>query len=304
MKKNDEATARTNNPQMHDLICRYIEERTDQGEITGSSPRVMRCRLMSFAAYCAEPPFTVTKHDIREWVRSLDAKPASVRAYLATLAGFYRWLNEEDLVAHDPTVGVKRPRLAQGEKRSLSAEEVERVRRVLPDVRAQLMFSLMLNEALRVGEVAAIQLHDIDFSRGIVHVRGKGYQGQRSRSIPLTQETLAYAKEYLAKERIEAGHLIRSAAAGHEHDGLTANSITRFVTQWLKDAGVKRCAGDGISAHSLRHTAAEDFAERTSDIRIVQAVLGHKNLATTQTYLRNEIKGIAEIQQNRGVIGV
>lgn len=286
------------NSQMTELMQRYVTERTEAGDLTGKSPEATLGRLMSFARSCNLPPTEVTKHDVRRWMASLDLRPASRRAYLSSLTGFFRWMCEEDMIPHDPTAGVKRPKIPKGENRSLTDEELDRIRHVLPDQRAWVIFCLMLNEGLRAGEVAAALVHDVDFPRSLISVRGKGYQGQRSRTVPMTAETLAELRKYLDRERITAGPLIR---AQNFHDGLKARTISKMMSQWMAKAGVKHGPFDGTSAHALRHTAAEQIADLTDNVRVVQAFLGHANVATTQTYLRRPVSGVEEIQALRGV---
>lgn len=296
----EELRARHNNAAMHDIVLRYVTEREMSGDIARSSYDTIRRRLMAFAAHCSVHPCEVTKHDVRAWISSCQVRPATSRAYISAVAGLYRWMGEEDLVAHDPTVGIRRPKVPKGENRSLSDEDLARLDHVLPDLRAQTIVSLMLNEGLRVAEVTALQVYDVDLTRGHLHVRGKGYRGERSRTVPMTDRTLKLLGDYIASERLEAGPAIRT---DNGRKGLTSGYVTKLVLRWMEDAGIKRHRGDGVSAHALRHTAAEQVAELTDDLRIVQGFLGHQNFATTQTYLRRETKGIAEVQRRRGLGG-
>ena len=285
------------NSQMTELMQRYVAERTDAGELTGKSPEVTLGRLMSFARSCDLPPLEVAKQDVRQWVATLGIRPASRRAYLSSLTGFFRWACEEDILPHDPTAGVKRPKVVQGENRSLTEEDLDRIRHVLPDQRAWVIFCLMLNEGMRAGEVAAVFYEDIDFRRSLIGVRGKGYQGQRSRTVPMTAETLHEIRKYATRNKITDGPLIR---AKDGEGGLDPRTISKMMSRWMAKAGVKRGPYDGTSAHALRHTAAEQVADLTDNVRVVQAFLGHANVATTQTYLRRPVSGVEEIQALRG----
>ena len=144
----NERQADITNPLMANLIRQYAHERQLLGEFNGRTAEVVRGRLMGLAASCEVNPFVVTRRDIRQWLASLDGAPATRGACLSAVRTFYEWMNEEDLIHHNPALGIKRVKVPKGENRSLTDEELARIREVLPDGRSELIFSLMYGEAL------------------------------------------------------------------------------------------------------------------------------------------------------------
>lgn len=295
-------TAQRMNPLMVEMIDAYIADRTALGEYSERTATTTRNRLYGFAAYTDALPWEVDRSIVKGWLASMEGIAPSTRALrYSSLRTFYNWACVEGRASQNPTLGVQRPKVPKGEPRYLTAREVDEVRaqcRASGKQRGTLMFWLMYGEGLRCEEVSRILMHDIDHEAGLLHVRGKGYGGERSRRVPMSPDTRKAMNEYLQRyPEITAGPLLRS-----KHDlesAMTAGTISELMSGYMRKAGVKREANDGVSAHALRHTAAEEMAANTPDIRIVQAFLGHENLATTQTYLRREVTGVADVQAAR-----
>jgi integrase len=264
----------------------YITYRSAMGDYNDRTAITARRRLMKFAAHTDKPLADMTEKDVRDWLTSMDVRPSTLAACYSALNTFMQWLCG--------------PKVVVGENRSLTASEVEAVRHEaqrMSGVRGQLLFSLLHGEALRVAEVAAIQVEDIDFDNNSLYVRGKGYQGKRSRRVPMSPNTAKFARRYMRlRKHGERGPLLRKQSSD---EPLNVSRIGEIVTSWMQRAGVKQGAFDGVSAHALRHTAAEEIAASTDNVRIVQAMLGHKNLATTQTYLRRDVDGLDDVQAAR-----
>lgn len=295
-----EDQAWANNPDLATLIADYITYRQSVGDYTERTALTARRRVMKLAAFTDKPIGDITEKDIRELLTSIDVRPSTLAACYSAINTFMQWTCDDGMIDRNPCAKVKRPKVVTGENRSLTTTEVEAVRREaqrMSGSRGLLVFSLLHGEALRVAEVAAIQIEDIDTDSGHLYVRGKGYQGQRSRRVPLSPTTLKAFKRYTKSVgHGERGVLIRKRQS---EEPLGVGRIGEMVTSWMTRAGVKQGAFDGVSAHALRHTAAEEIAATTDNVRIVQAMLGHKNLATTQTYLRRDVQGLEDVQAAR-----
>lgn len=295
-----EKRAWATNPLLAKLMDEYITYRSAMGDYNDRTAITARRRLMKFAAHTDKPLADVTEKDVRDWLTSMDVRPSTLAACYSALNTFMQWLCDDGVIDRNPCVKIKRPKVVVGENRSLTAIEVEAVRHEaqrMSGVRGQLLFSLLHGEALRVAEVAAIQVEDIDFDNNSLYVRGKGYQGKRSRRVPMSPNTAKFARRYMRlRKHGERGPLLRKQSSD---EPLNVSRIGEIVTSWMQRAGVKQGAFDGVSAHALRHTAAEEIAASTDNVRIVQAMLGHKNLATTQTYLRRDVDGLDDVQAAR-----
>lgn len=193
---------------------------------------------------------------------------------------FCAWLVERGHVKRDPCYGMKAPRKPRTVPRALRRDDVAAVLAAAPDLRARLVAILMLQEGLRCGEVAALELGDMDLREGIVRVVGKG---GHQRMLAITQEAREEIHAYLGQYPANAGPLIRSYQ--YPARGLSPVTIGSMMRKMMYEAGVKQRPRDGVSAHALRHTCATDMLRAGAHVRDVQAALGHQALATTEIYI-------------------
>ena len=224
----------------------------------------------------------LTAKHVAGWLLPQEVAASTKRVRLSDLRTFYRWGHQAGWMRVDPTVGVRIPRPARGEIRELDRQKLVQLGRVLPDARSRVVIALMLNEGLRIGEVARLEDGDIDRSRKTIHVVGKG---GHERILPITQDTLGWLTVYINERgRRGSGPLI--AQKRDPHEGMKPGYLGKLVVDWLKAAGIKTAAHDGMSAHAFRHTRAGTLLDLGADPRIVQEVLGHQSLGTTWTYTR------------------
>ncbi len=142
------------------------------------------------------------------------------------------------------------------------------------------MCLLEVQEGLRAGEVSRLQIGDIDFIGRTARVVGKG---GHERLLPISEETWAAVSAYLDEHPATSGPLLRSYRQPWRP--LAPDTISGMVSEWMRVAGIKRRARDGISGHALRHTMATDALRNGAHLRDVQHALGHAHLATTEAYL-------------------
>jgi integrase/recombinase XerD len=207
----------------------------------------------------------------------------SATRHLSAVRGFCRFLTRERLIPADPTAEIATPRLGRRLPVVLSFEDVVRLLGA-PDVtkprgrRDRAMLSLMYAAGLRVSELCALKASDLDRRRGFVNVLGKG--GKR-RLVPVGEVALEDVDACLKDAR--------PARAGRAHPALFLSSWGRplsrqafwkLVLRYARKAGITK----PISPHKLRHSFATHLLERGADLRSVQALLGHANIATTEIY--------------------
>lgn len=193
---------------------------------------------------------------------------------------FLDWLVDRGVLDTNPALNftVKQPRSVP---RALPPRRVAELMLQLPDNRARAIVQLQVGLGLRCVEVSRLSMADYDPIARTVLVKGKG---SHERMLPVTEAVARALDAYLAEHGRTAGPLIRSYV--RPWAGIDARTISGMVRRWMRDAGVKGRAWDGISAHALRHSAASDVLEKCADVTIVQAMLGHSNAATTSRYLR------------------
>lgn len=264
---------------------RYVSGRLSRGEISANTARQLRWRLGTLVRSVGDLPVCeLERKHILAWAATIgDQRPASRRAYLSTVKTFCRWALEEELLARDPTARLSAVREPRRPPRALSAPQMARLALVLPDARARLIVALMGRLGLRCCEVANLTVQSWDRDVGALTVLGKAGHG-RLVAVPGDVALLLGAH---VRDR-HTGELVTGTAA----------TLSRQVTLWMDAAGLKSAPYDGMSAHALRHTAASDALDRCGNVRTVQELLGHANLATTDRYLRR-----ADLAAQRAALG-
>jgi integrase/recombinase XerD len=202
---------------------------------------------------------------------------------LSGLRGFFRFLVREKVIAEDPTTLVDRPKLSRKLPRVLSFAEVERLL-AAPDTTTDrgclhaAMLHLMYASGLRVSELCALRVADLDLQRGLVTANGKG--GKR-RIVPVGEVALDHATRYL--EHVRG----RSAPAGETFlfvsprgGRFSREGFLKMVRRYAVVAGIVPLP----SPHKLRHSFATHLLRGGADLRAVQAMLGHADLGTTEIY--------------------
>lgn len=272
----------------------YLLARARAGARRGTIAN-LRWALDSFTHSIGDRPLDrVGTADIERWLEDCGTySPASRRAMLSAVRGFLRWCERRKYVRRNPANDIKGPRQPRMLPRALAGGAGGRLLAACPDSRARLIVVLMLQQGLRCCEVSRLELGDIDRHHATMRVRGKG---DHERILPLMDETLACLTAYLGEHPCTAGPLIRSYT---HRQALTPNSISRLVSRWLLESGVKAAPRDGISAHCGRHTCASDMLLNGAHLRDVQAALGHAHLATTETYLPLVVHGLADAMSGR-----
>jgi len=279
-----------------DLIEPYLRGRVRAHEIIPLTARNDRCILRHFAGVCGPvPPPALNRRHLRRWIEALEPfAPATRRRRWSTVKTFLGWLVVEGQLTKHPLAGMRGPKQPRAVPRAMTPAAVARVLLACPDVRARLIVTLMVQAGLRCCEVSALELGDIDRSRALLRVRGKG---GHERLLPLLEEIDQALAAYLGQFPASAGPLVRSYRDPHRP--LDPDTISGYVAQIMWAAGVKQAHRDGVSAHALRHTAATDMLRQDAHLRDVQQALGHAHLATTEIYLPYVVRSLEEAMGGR-----
>lgn len=274
------------------LVLKYVSKRTARGEFTKDTAEKIRSRLLDFAKSTDIPPARITRRQVERWLERPGLSDHYRRARLSALRGFCQWCVLNGHMRKDPTLGIPLPPLPPRLPRSLPhTEAVATVTCASADKRTELMCLLIFQEALRRGEVARIQVGDIDCRKQTISVRGKGGRGHQTRVVPVSDETWRALCDYLPAVP-STGPLFRSRV--NPDKGLSPARVGELVTEAMVDAGVKRYAGDGRTPHAGRHTAAQELADAGVDMRVIQRFLGHASIKNTEIYTAGDVSGIRE----------
>jgi integrase/recombinase XerD len=258
----------------------------------GVSPHTLaayRRDLADFVAHLGprRAPASATPDDVLSYLGALRARglrAGSLARRLSALRGFYRYLVRDHALARDPTELIERPRLSRPLPKTLPREtaaalvegpDVEGVR----GLRDRALLEVLYATGMRASECLGLRLEDVNLSAGYVICTGKG---RKQRLVPLGAEAVAWIRAYL--ERARPAHTRR-------HDGgrLFVNPRGRALSRqslWtiVRAAAARAGVTHRVSPHVLRHSFASHLLEGGADLRAVQAMLGHADIATTQIY--------------------
>ncbi len=210
--------------------------------------------------------------------------PRSTARFMSCIRGFYRYSLREGRVTVDPTLDVDSPKLGRPLPKSLSEEDVERLLKA-PDVdialefRDRAMLELLYACGLRVTELTSLQLVQVSMNQGVVRVFGKG---SKERLVPMGEEALSWLQRYMAGPRAELLKDIPSDVLFPSRRGtqMTRQTFWHRIKIYAKRAQIKK----SLSPHTLRHAFATHLLNHGADLRVVQMLLGHSDLTTTQIY--------------------
>ena len=245
--------------------------------------------LLQFASdfSASKPPSQVTRSEIVEYLLKLKdnhLRPASVGRKLAAIKVFFRFLASQGLIPSDPASVIESPRLWKGLPEVLSVEEVSRLLKGVPGrtpkgIRDRAILELLYASGLRVSEAAHLKLTDLNVQAGFLRCLGKG---GRERVVPVGRHALNWIQRYLARarDRVKIKSDAKEIFLNRFGAPLSRQSIWILLKGYAAAAGIKK----PITPHTLRHSFATHLLERGADLRVVQELLGHATIATTQIY--------------------
>jgi len=217
-------------------------------------------------------------------------KPSSIARKLSALQTFFRFLLRQGVVATNPLLGVTRPKQGQAIPAFLTVDEVFRLMEAPGQqdpfaARDKAILELIYSTGVRVAELASLQRNFVDFETEMVRVTGKG---NRQRLVPMGGPAVDALQRYFPQRQL----LLEEAAGrgaeidmdvlfvNHRGGRLTTRSIERLVSMYAERVGLLT----RVTPHALRHSFATHLLEMGADLRLVQELLGHSSLSTTQRY--------------------
>ena len=279
------------------LVLAYVRGRSARREIAPATAGRLRSTLMAFAtSYGKRPVKLIGRKHIERWLEDRqDLAPASRRNEFQAVRQFCAWLVDEREIRVSPMARMKAPKVPRSVPRAMPESDIMLLLEALPDARARVIVSLMLRMGLRRGEVVSLQAGDYDEVARTLYVVGKG---GHARLLPVPTDVAHDLKVYAESHGRQAGALIRREDG---RGGISNSRLGQLVRAWMEDAGVKSRPGDGRAAHSLRHTMATNVVAIESDLRVVQMILGHQSLMSSQVYLKHaEMGKVRDVMEQAG----
>lgn len=266
---------------MHAPMADYLNGRWRRGEIAYRTGRDWLTYMRPIVEAFGDRPLNeLDRAQLLRWMEMHQhLAPSTRRLRLVCLRMFIRWMHAERLISYDPTVGLTLPRVPRTAPRRLGDDEIVKLRAVLTDSRTKVIVSLMVDIGLRRIEVHNLRITDWDRNACLLHVTGKG---GHTRVVPVPTHTTQLLDRYLTERPATEGYLIRQLANDRR---VSAHYLGTMIIGQMRKAGIKVAGRDGRTCHALRHTLAARVAEVEPDLRILQQILGHQGLESTQIYL-------------------
>lgn len=231
-------------------------------------------RVVAFARYFGKSPEHLGQSEVRSYLVHLVQEKHVSWSYYNQTVGALRFLYEVTLERQNVMVRIRCPKQPKRLPSVLSLDEMARFFAVILNIKHRAILMTAYAAGLRVSEVVALRVDDIDSERMVLRVRqGKG---RRDRNVMLSPRLLVLLREYWKVER-PAEWLFPGGTAGRP---MTTRTVQQICTRAARAAGLTK----HVTTHSLRHSFASQLLEAGTDIRTIQMLLGHRNLKTTAIY--------------------
>jgi integrase/recombinase XerD len=278
----------TNSPEA--VIDKFLDAIWMERGLSANTLGAYRADLVALQRWLAEHDASLTyatRSDLLAfiaWRIEQGAKPRSTARQLSSFRRFYRFLLRETVIQEDPTLRIDMPRIGRSLPQSLTEGEVETLL-AAPDVsdilghRDRVMLEVLYATGLRVSELINLKQSEVNLNQGVVRIVGKG---GRERLIPIGEEAQKWICEFISGARVEillerqTDYLFPTRRG----DRMTRQAFWHIIKRYAKVAEI-----DGkMSPHTLRHAFATHLLNNGADLRVVQMLLGHSDLSTTQIY--------------------
>ncbi|NNM01776.1 MAG: site-specific tyrosine recombinase XerD [Gammaproteobacteria bacterium] len=287
------------------LVDRFLDHLWMEHGLSDNSLAAYRSDLRQFSRWLNERGITlaaVTAADVLDYVAGVERTPRTINRYLSTLRRFYRYLLRESCISADPCTDIEAPRIGRALPKTLTEHDVEQLL-AAPDpatslgLRDRTMLELMYASGLRVSELVELTLEQCNRRQGVVRVSGKG---GRERLVPTGEQALEWLDRYLAEAR---PLLARDGTAvlfpSRRGGPMTRQTFWHAIRKYARKAAIAK----PLSPHVLRHAFATHLLNHGADLRVVQMLLGHSDISTTQIYThvaRSRLKDLHAEHHPRG----
>ncbi|MFZ0498882.1 MAG: site-specific tyrosine recombinase XerD [Steroidobacteraceae bacterium] len=271
-------------------VIRFLDAVWLERGLSVNTLAAYRADLTALARWLAErklPIEKTTRADLQDfiaWRVRAGARPRSTARQLSSFRRFFRYLIRENGIREDPTAQIAMPKIGRSLPKSLTEEEVESLlgAPVVTDPlgnRDRTMLEVLYATGLRVSELVNLRHGQINLNQGVIRILGKG---NRERLIPLGEEAVRWVTEFGHGPR---GEILLERQTDflfptRRGDRMTRQAFWHIIKRYARKAGISK----ELSPHTLRHAFATHLLNHGADLRVVQMLLGHSDLSTTQIY--------------------
>ncbi len=271
-------------------VSRFLDAVWMERGLSTNTLAAYRADLTALSRWLAErglPIMKTTRSDLQDFIAfrvHAGARPRSTARQLSSFRRFFRYLLRENQIKEDPTAQIAMPKIGRSLPKSLTEEEVEALL-AAPAVndplgnRDRCMLEVLYATGLRVSELVNLRAGQVNLNQGVIRILGKG---NRERLIPLGEEAVRWLGEFSRGPRAEillerqTDYLFPTRRG----DRMTRQAFWHIIKRYARKASVNK----DLSPHTLRHAFATHLLNHGADLRVVQMLLGHSDLSTTQIY--------------------
>ena len=273
-----------------ELVDRFLDAIWMERGLSANTLGAYRADLMTLSRQLAERNIAIEKAEKADLLGFIagrvesGAKPRSTARQLSSFRRFFRYIMREGMRDTDSTADIEMPRIGRSLPKTLTEEEVDSLLQA-PNTdeplghRDRAMLELLYATGLRVSELTNLKQSQVNFNQGVLRIVGKG---DRERLIPLGEEAQRWLRDFINGPRMEilldrqTDYLFPTRRG----DRMTRQAFWHIIKRYAQKGGI----GKKLSPHSLRHAFATHLLNRGADLRVVQLLLGHSDLSTTQIY--------------------
>jgi integrase/recombinase XerD len=221
----------------------------------------------------------------------------SINRYISSIKSFFKFLASEKIIDKNPSEIIETPKISRNLPQVLTINEIDSILKMTDnsdvlELRDRAIMETMYASGLRVSEVVNLIVPNIFFDEGILRIFGKG---SKERIVPIGSSALQYINKYLEKSRpyLRKSYSEDTVFLNHRGRKLTRMTIWNIISKYAKKAGIQK----QIHPHTFRHSFATHLLEGGADIRIIQEMLGHSDISTTQIYTHIDREYLIEIHK-------
>lgn len=277
-------------------ISQYLEYLDVERGLAGNTILAYRSDLYSLSAFLVNLEIKnlseISRMHLNMYIKNLYDKkytPRSITREIASIKGFFKWLSINEIIKHNPALAVEQPKLPKRLPKVLSMKEINELLNKNMTLLEKAVLELLYAAGLRVSELVDIQVNNIDLNAKYIKCLGKG---SKERIVPIGKKACNAISSYL-KERnyLTKKYNLKTKFCFIKENGkkLTRQDVYVFISNLGKNVN------KDISPHTIRHSFATHLLENGADLRVVQELLGHSDVSTTQLYTHISKKRLKDI---------
>ena len=272
---------------LDEYVLKYLDYLKYERKLSDNTYKSYMDNLVNFCKYfgCDKKVNTIhiTDGEIKEYFYKLDVTAKSKAHYITVIKSYYNFLLSEGIIKDNPILGISMPKLEKKLPVYLTIDEIDRlldIKLTKPnDYRNKAMLEVLYGTGMRISELVNLKLSQIDFDNNTIRIMGKG---KKERIVPLNDTLEYYLKIYIYEYR---RFLLKTKVSDYVFinnfgNGISRQGFFKILKRLCDENGIKK----DVSPHVLRHSFATHLLNNGADLRIIQELLGHENLVTTEIY--------------------